>query len=147
MGENISRPGDDKIPVAFILFKITEIFNIQKETISGKGRYREVLFPRKVFIRAIREIRPDFTLNRIGAVVNRDHATVSHALRQKLGRSPTRLDLQVTAILDGVVVEIRAAWKARQDEIECRGLSRKGNDDECELSSGLQRDRVGGGDG
>jgi len=56
------------------------LINLFKNDFSGKDRQRHSVYQRAVFFKLCRDLTP-YSLSDIGAVVNKDHASVLHGLK------------------------------------------------------------------
>ena len=71
-----------KIGLERIMKVVCEEFDLDIDLITSKKRQREIVDARHIFCYLASKAYGRFTLKQIGAIVNRDHASVLHAKRK-----------------------------------------------------------------
>ena len=74
------KPGTLPISENRIINIVCELSGIYESDIKGKSKKRGHVIPRHVAIHYIHRIHPEFSLEQIGWIFNRDHSTMSNAL-------------------------------------------------------------------
>ena len=88
---------------------VSQVFKITRLAIAGNSREHPVVRARFVSAHLMRDMRPDVTLDRIGALLGRrDHTTVINAYRQ--GSKLAKLYPDVQAKIDEAR-EIACSWR------------------------------------
>ncbi len=79
----------------YIIEKIASYYNITTEEIAGKSKIKNTALARQISMYLMRKLT-SLTLEEIGAVLNRDHSTVLHAIRRiedNISNSPEFADV------------------------------------------------------
>lgn len=71
----------DLLELSQILKEVSIKTNVPEEILKGKGRKRKEADARKIYCRRSKELTP-FSLNNIGALINRDKTTVLFSIRE-----------------------------------------------------------------
>lgn len=91
---------------------VSQVFVIPRSAISGHGREYDVVQARFASAYLMKHMRPDVTLERIGALLGRrDHTTVINAIRQ--GAKLVQLNAAFASLVEDAR-EIAVAWRVGQ---------------------------------
>lgn len=91
---------------------VSQVFVIPRSAISGQGREYDVVQARFASAYLMKHMRPDVTLERIGALLGRrDHTTVINAIRQ--GAKLVKLNQAFASLVEDAR-EIAVAWRVGQ---------------------------------
>ena len=80
MRSKIATPLANYQKLNILLKLVADICNVKVSELKGKGRQREIVDSRRIFAVLARKYF-EFTLNEIGAYVNKGHATILHHLK------------------------------------------------------------------
>lgn len=78
------RVGDEfsSVKLSAILTQVSNHFGLKPSDLRGRDRKRDFVDARHIFCTVSKELYPKVSLQSIGQVINRDHATVIHAVKE-----------------------------------------------------------------
>ncbi len=99
LNDGVARP-TQQITSGDVIQAVCEHFGIEEKELLGRGRSRQIAFPRQVSMYLMRK-DADVSLEEIGQALNRDHTTVLHGYRK------IEEEMETNSVLRGDVMTIR----------------------------------------
>ncbi len=105
LNDGPSRPRQ-QITAGDVIQAVSEHFGIEEKELLGRGRSRQIAFPRQISMYLMRK-DADISLEEVGQALNRDHTTVLHGYRK------IEEEMETNSTLRGDVMTIRERLLAR----------------------------------